>query len=78
MSGTLRTLEMKEMCAAPGGNRWPDSLAVVSQHIPEQLPRTKDLGAGWGAHSRGVCCESVVTNEKVLKLLSDSLTTVIH
>lgn len=69
---------MKEMCAAPGGNRRPDSPAVVSQHIPEQLPCTKGPGAGWGAHSRGACCESVVTNAKVLKLLSDSLSTVIH
>lgn len=61
MSGTL---EMKEMCAAPGGNRRPDSRAVVSQHIPEQLPRTKGPGAGEAPTTAGRAASQLLQMKK--------------
>lgn len=55
---------MKEMCAAPGGNRRPDSWAVVSQHIPEQLPRTKGPGAGEAPTTAGRAASQLLRMKK--------------
>lgn len=78
MNWALTTLEIKEMCATPWGKIRNDSQTVVSQPISEQLHCTQGLGIGWGTHSSRCAASQLLLITKVLKLVSESLVTVIH
>lgn len=78
MNWALTTLESKEICATPWGKIRNDSQTVVSQPISEQLHGTQGLGIGWGTRSSRCAASQLLLITKVLKLVSDSLTTVIH